>query len=158
MSSPYEHIVCCFEGSEPSRQALAEARRLRARGPGRLTVLHVARQPLRWGTGIAYAVSIPEPFEEEAQRVREWLVHEVADDQAAVVVISGYPPAAACDWAAANGADLIVAAAHRGLVDRVLLGSFAGFLVRHSPCPVLLIRPQPPTRNEEPSAVGSAAA
>lgn len=107
---------------------------------------------------MAYAVSVPEPFAEEAQRVREWLVREVDDDSASVVVISGYPPAAACDWAARNGADLIVAAAHRGLVDRVLLGSFAGFLVRHSPCPVLLIRPPRPARSEAPSPVGSAVA
>ena len=35
----------------------------------------------------------------------------------------------------------LIAASHRGLVERVLLGSFAGYLVRHAPCAVLLTRP-----------------
>ena len=34
-----------------------------------------------------------------------------------------------------------MASASRGMFDRVLLGSFAGFLARHSPCSVLLTRP-----------------
>jgi nucleotide-binding universal stress UspA family protein len=36
----------------------------------------------------------------------------------------------------------MVAASHRGMVDRVLLGSFSGYLIHHAPCDVLLVRPE----------------
>jgi nucleotide-binding universal stress UspA family protein len=36
----------------------------------------------------------------------------------------------------------VVAATHRGLVERALLGSFASHLAHHSPCPVFLIPPE----------------
>jgi hypothetical protein len=51
MAAPYTHIGGCVEDSEASRQALAEARRLRALGPGRLSVVHVAPSPVRCGDG-----------------------------------------------------------------------------------------------------------
>jgi nucleotide-binding universal stress UspA family protein len=57
------------------------------------------------------------------------------------VALDGYPPAAVCDWAAEADVDLVVAAAHRGLVQRMLLGSFAAYLAHHSPCTILLVRP-----------------
>jgi nucleotide-binding universal stress UspA family protein len=34
-----------------------------------------------------------------------------------------------------------VAAAHRGLVERAMLGGFAAYVAYHAPCPVLLVHP-----------------
>ena len=59
-------------------------------------------------------------------------------------MLRGYPPHAACQYARASGADLIVAAAHRGIVDRTMLGSFAAYVGYHAPCPVLLVHPPTP--------------
>jgi nucleotide-binding universal stress UspA family protein len=36
---------------------------------------------------------------------------------------------------------VLVAARHRGVVERMLVGSFAGHLMHHAPCAVLLIPP-----------------
>jgi nucleotide-binding universal stress UspA family protein len=36
----------------------------------------------------------------------------------------------------------MVAATHRGLVERALLGSFAGYLAHHAPCSVFLVPPE----------------
>ena len=58
-----------------------------------------------------------------------------------LLVNLGQAAAAATSWAEDARADLIVASAHRGVRERLMLGSFAGHLARHAPCPVLLVRP-----------------
>jgi nucleotide-binding universal stress UspA family protein len=143
MSSPYDHIVCCMEHeSEASPLALAEARRLRALGPGRLTLIHVIVPPVVYpgfpGTGTQ--TWIPDPTETRTGAT-SWLSEIAQQDEQVALIDHGYPPAVACEWAASNAADLMVAASHRGYVVRALLGSFAGYLARHAPCAVLLVRP-----------------
>ncbi len=140
---PYPHIVCCVEhGSPGSDRALVEARRVARSGRSRLTLLHVM-EPLRvypafpgGGTQTWY----PDPAEFRTQ-AEAWLT-EVAQNGENAVVIDGMPYHAACEWAREQGADLLVAGSHRGLVERMLVGSFAGYLARHAPCPVLLVRPE----------------
>lgn len=140
MADGYGHIAVCIDRSEAAEVTLAEARALRRHvGDGRLSIVHVAPWPLLY-TGEAGAWA-PDP-EDIASASREWLDGIVAGvPEGTGVLLDGYPPAAVCDWAAEAGVDLIVAASHRGLVERVLLGSFAGYLARHAPCSVLLTRP-----------------
>lgn len=138
-SAPYAHICCCVDDSDAARAALAEAARLRALGPGRLSVVHALERtpiPMLMAEGAAW---YPEDAAYE-ERVRGWIGDLAREAGGEPVVLDGYPAAAIVDWAGENGVDLIVAAAHRGRVERVLLGSFAGFLVRHAPCPVLVVR------------------
>ena len=56
------------------------------------------------------------------------------------VVLFGDPPSAVCDWAETSDCDLLVAAAHREGFVRAILGHFTTHLVRHAPCPVLVVR------------------
>ena len=87
---------------------------------------------------------------------REWLDEVVAAHPGTEgVLLEGYPPAAACDWAADAGVDLLVASSSRGLFDRVLLGSFAGYLAHHAPCAVLLTRPEVADEEERETRVGA---
>ncbi len=138
--STYDHIAVCVDRSDAADESLDHAVRLRdAVGAPRLSILHVAPWPLLYA-GEAGAWT-PDP-DDMASAAREWLAAVVARVPAAEgVVLDGYPPAAVCEWASRNGVDLIVAASHRGLVERVLLGSFAGYLAQHAPCSVLLTRP-----------------
>lgn len=142
MSEPvFDHIAVCVDRSAAADAALAEARRLHAAAPGgRLSLVHVAPWPLLYtDEGGAWS---PDP-EDIASAARAWLDETVSEVPSAEgVLLDGYPPAAACDWAAQHEVDLLVAASHRGLVERVLLGSFAGYLVRNAPCAVLLTRPR----------------
>jgi nucleotide-binding universal stress UspA family protein len=49
-----------------------------------------------------------------------------------------------CRIAAEIGADVIVVGSHgRGAIERLLLGSVSEQVVRHAPCPVLVVRPKP---------------
>lgn len=138
MDAPYRHIACCIDRSEASKGVLVEATRLRDLGPGRLSIVHASD----WGILGAYpgVVAVdPEPFHRES---KEWLDEVVAATPGSEgVFLDGYPAAVACEWAERADVDLIIASSSRGLVERVLLGSFAGYLARHAPCSVLLTRP-----------------
>jgi nucleotide-binding universal stress UspA family protein len=137
---PYRHIAACVDDSDASKRALDEAVRLRGFGPGRLSVVHSMERtpmPALVGEGAAW---YPEDTAYE-DRVRSWLDEVAREAGGTPVVLEGYAAAAVADWASENGVDLLVAAAHRGMVERMLVGSFAAFLAHHAPCSVLLVRP-----------------
>jgi nucleotide-binding universal stress UspA family protein len=119
-------------------RALAEGRRLRGLGPGRLSLVHVAPRAL-----------IEEPVpgggpggpRDIATDQRDWLAATAAAVPGAQAVpLTGVAADAAVAWAREAGPDLVVAAAHRDALERALLGSFAGHLAREAPCPALLTR------------------
>jgi nucleotide-binding universal stress UspA family protein len=134
--APYAHIACCIDDSEASARALAEARRLRALGPGRLSLVHVSPRAL-----IEEPAGGPAGPRDIADVEREWLAGVAAGVHGAEpVALTGLAPETAVGWAREERPDLMVAAAHRGPVQRALLGSFAAHLAREAPCPVLLTR------------------
>lgn len=140
----FAHIACFIDGSEAAGRAMVQAEALRALSGGRLSVVHVVASPsflvsLAAGLG-GGAVHDPE-VEREAAGM--WLDEQVRDRAGATaVLLEGHPASEACAWAAAEGVDVMVAASHRGLVERALLGSFASHIAHHGPCPVLLVPPR----------------
>jgi len=142
MDAPYRHIACCIDGSEASTRALAESRRLRALGPGRLSLVHVAQFPLPYTAGFGAPQPNPADLIDGARR---WLA-SVADDvdEGEGVLLEGHPSSQVCAWAAEHAVDLLVCAGHHGLAHRLALGSFAHSLVNNAPCPVLVLRPPVP--------------
>jgi nucleotide-binding universal stress UspA family protein len=137
MGSPYPHIACCLDESDGSARALAEARRLRALGPGRLSLVHVLETPVP-GTVLPEAMAALTETPEGSLR---WLgeLARAGDYEYPVVLDQQFPPKAVCEWAAEVGPDLLVAAAVRRPGQRLLHGAFAGHLAYHAPCPVLLV-------------------
>lgn len=146
MTSPYQNIACFIDHDDASMAALAEARRLTEIGGGKLKLAHVAPDPILSSTGPYGFVAAPEDLYRSAEA---WIRKQAATIPGAqAVLLRGYPPAAACDYAKEAGVDLIVLAAHRGLVRRVMLGSFAGYVAYHAPCPVLVVPPSPTSEAE----------
>ena len=80
---------------------------------------------------------------EGLEGARRWLQVTAArlSGAEAVLLEAAHPGVAVCRWCEAHDVDLIVASAHRGLADRVVLGSFAGYIAYHAPCAVHLVRP-----------------
>ncbi len=143
MSAPYENIACFIDRDEASMAALAEAQRLSELGTGRLRLVHVAPDPILMSTGPYGFVAASEDVYRGAE---QWLREQAAEVPGAQpVLLRGYPPAAACDYAAEAGCDLIVLAAYRGVVRRVMLGGFAAYVAYRAPCPVLVVRPKEAT-------------
>jgi nucleotide-binding universal stress UspA family protein len=57
------------------------------------------------------------------------------------LVWTGQPGESIVSAAQAEDADLVVVGSHgRGVVARILLGSVSDHVVRHAPCPVLVVR------------------
>jgi nucleotide-binding universal stress UspA family protein len=125
----WSHIACAIDNSEASAAALREATHLRALTGARLSVVHVA-------VGPPHDAAPPPPA---------WLASASAEagGHPVLLVNLGMAASAVCEWAAEARADLIVASSHRGVRERIRLGSFAGYLARHAPCSVLLVRPRP---------------
>ena len=139
MDTSYRHIACCIDRSEISQGILDEAKRLRALTPGRLSIVHVSAWGILFGAYPGVAATDLEFIRQDSKR---WFDEVVAANPGCEgVFLDGYPPAVVCEWADGADVDLLVASSSRGLVARVLLGSFAGYLARHAPCSVLLTRP-----------------
>lgn len=131
---PYRHIACCVDDSPASARALEEASRLRALGPGALSVVHAAPRPL-------IDEDDPAAAHDLAREDDAWLRRTAAAVPGAEpVLLTGLPADEVLAWAAEARPDLLVAAAHRGPVERALLGSFAARVALEAPCPVLLTR------------------
>lgn len=140
MPAPYAKIACCISADPASDAVVAEAAALHRQSGGELVLVTVAGTAHTSLAGpFSYYAEDPGVLMEEAEK---WLSERAAATPgAAAVVLDGYPPRAVCRWAADNGVDLIVAAAHRGVVERTLLGGFASYVAYHAPCSVLLVRP-----------------
>ena len=145
-SEHYSHIACCVEESRGSHLALAEAARLRAVTPGRLSIVHVfeavpAAVGLQTGrAGLeAWRVVVNDEAEET---MTEWLRELARATGGDPVMLHGGSPAAAtaCAWADSEAVDLLVVGGLRGRLDRVLRGDFAGWVVAHARSPVLVIK------------------
>ena len=136
--APYRHIACCVDDSPASARALEEATRLRALGPGSLRVVHAAPRPLIEPPGPEDPPGAPRDI---ASEDAAWLRRTAgAVPGAEPVLLSGLAPDEVLAWAGTVRPDLLVAAVHRGPVERVLLGSFAARVALEAPCPVLLTR------------------
>jgi nucleotide-binding universal stress UspA family protein len=149
VTAPYAAIACCIDDSPGSECALEEAERLRALGPGRLELVHVAPLPALVPTGPYGALVDVIDLRDAAGRWLEERARRVPG--ATAVLLEGHPARAVCDHAAEAGVDLVVAGAHRGLVERAVLGSFAAYVAYHAPCPVLLVHPP---RRPRPGGAG----
>ncbi|MBJ7456817.1 MAG: universal stress protein [Thermoleophilia bacterium] len=139
MPAPYSRIACFIDEDPASAAVRAEAVALRAQSPGELHLVHIATTP--WPLyGDMYGVSYP--LEETLAAARAWIADQAAEVPGSVpVLLEGWAPGVACAYLRREGIDLAVAAAHRGRVERTLLGGFAGYIAYHSPCAVLLVRP-----------------
>lgn len=135
---PYRRVCLCLDDVTHVGTAMAEAARL-APDRSAMTLLHVAPSVTAMESGLS-EWGLPRDRDPLAEP-RRWLEQtaEAASAGEAVMLTSGAPAEAACDWAAEAAVDLmVVAAAKRGL-ERPVLGSFSSHLARHAPCPVLVL-------------------
>jgi nucleotide-binding universal stress UspA family protein len=137
LDAPYRHIAACVDTSEAAEAVIREALRLRALGPGRLTLLHVAAPPVS-----GYSRWEPPSDQEFFQEARDWVEARARRVPGAEpVALWGRPSHRAVEWAREAGCDLMIAASHANVLERAGLGGFSRHLAYHAPCPVLLVRP-----------------
>lgn len=127
-------VCCCIDGTDARHEALALARA--AADGGTLHVLHVTD-----GRGLMRPEA-PPGSARGTEGLRAWVAAGAAGVGGTAVLLEDEDAVrATARWAAAEGVDLVVAAAHHGSLERAVVGSFSADLARAAPCPVLVARP-----------------
>lgn len=138
-------VLVPVDFSEPSRKAIHYAQVFAEQFGAKLTLLHVV-EPLSYPPDFAVVPLLPP--DAEGPRLRELTKHleELGRTvgggvETESVVISGRPWQGVVDYAKESDTDLIIVSTHgyTGL-KHVLLGSVTEKIVRHAPCPVLVVR------------------
>ncbi len=139
------HILLATDFSEAADEAVDKAGGLARTLGARLTVLHVHGRP----PGAPEAVVTEEHLLSSAdldtktrQDLEKLKSARLADIESVVLTSLAYASAAVaiCDYADQHSVDLIVIGSHgRTGLTRLLIGSVAEKVVRHSTCPVLVV-------------------
>jgi nucleotide-binding universal stress UspA family protein len=134
----FANILHPTDFSEPSQAACEKAVELARQCGAKLTVLHVYANPLM-AEGFAY---VPDPRPEFEQRLSTVANVElpIAVERALRV---GVPAEQIVEFAREHNCDLVVMGTHgRTGLSHLLVGSVAEHVVRHAPCPVMVVRPE----------------
>jgi len=138
-------ILVPIDFSNLSKDALPYALLLAGHFGAELLLLHIVEQfPIDSLLGRELTHQTTVPLMKQAEADLERMVRELGEAsgvKATAVVRGGTPFAEICDAAKTGSADLIVLTTHgyTGL-KHVWLGSTAERVVRHAPCPVLVVR------------------
>jgi nucleotide-binding universal stress UspA family protein len=155
MDRPYERIAVCIDRDQMTQQVIAEGLRLSGGDASALQLVHVVPPP---HTAVAGPFAYIAPVTEMWSEAEAWLEDRAQKHPGATaVLLDGSPARALCAWAATHRIDLIVAAAHRGRVERAMLGGFAAHIAYHAPCSVLLVH-QPKDEDADAASHASAGA
>jgi nucleotide-binding universal stress UspA family protein len=142
----FRTIVAAIDFSEASRNALRGATELACEGDGALHLVHVVLTPVYSAWSVTApdleATGVHAAYVEDARRQLEELAATLAIERFRVTcaALPGWPGAEIVRYARAVDADLLVVGTQgHGIVSGVLLGSVAEEIVRHAPCPVLVV-------------------
>jgi nucleotide-binding universal stress UspA family protein len=142
----YQKILVPLDGSKLAEQAIPYATEL-CKGSTEVTLFQVVHLPLPLAApDVSMATPMPDPQElkQEAIDYLEGLAKDLREDGVNVktdAVERDVVAEAIVAYAEENDIDLIVMTTHgRSGFGRLVFGSVAESVVRHTPCPVLLIR------------------
>lgn len=142
------NVLVATDGSELSLHAARRGLGLLGT-PTSVTVVAVVTEiPGEEAGGFEGPVETPEEQQAEwdqeqadAKAAIEATVQAIARPDAVARVEVGDPGGAICSVAHDIDADVVVLGSHgRGVVKRVVLGSVSEYVMRHAPCPVLVVR------------------
>jgi nucleotide-binding universal stress UspA family protein len=139
----FANLLCPIDFSSDSREAMRTAMAL-AGAQGRVTLVHVYTIPVIGPPELPIAPALVEAIVAGAEQgVREWTAEarKLGPAQVESCCLQGNPWAAIVDLARDRQVDLVVMGTHgRTALRHALLGSVAERVLRHAPCPVLVVR------------------
>jgi nucleotide-binding universal stress UspA family protein len=141
---PYRQILCAIDFYEPSRAALHHAGDLARAFGATLVLVHVYPEPRIGYPGWFPEARFPTQLRElAADKLEEWKreAEGLVGQPVQVVLLEGVPWQRLVSFAREQACDLVVlgAGGATGLAH-ALIGSVAERLVRHAPCPTLVVR------------------
>lgn len=152
MPRNFKTVLCATDFSDSSYHALDYALRFAANADGTLIVAHVIHVPAgdlfgppHEATGvhpIAGALNFDEARTWVAERLHDLHVGRLAGyGRCELLVEIGDPAERIIALARTRAVDLIVSATHgRSGLSHLIMGSVAEKIIRHAPCPVLVVR------------------
>lgn len=135
-----KRLLVPIDFSGPSLEALRYAERLAAQSGASIDLVFVAEHVIYMGDSVAFPNA---PMLEEMKGKLAGLARDEVDELVPVYrhVLTGKPFAEIVKLAQERAIDLIVIGTHgRTGLGHVLIGSTAEQVVRHAPCPVLVVR------------------
>ncbi len=147
----FSKILLCLDGSSHSEQMVPYASEIAQRFGSQLILVQVIQIPSSLAAASAQGAEgvIEEEMRRlayEAQQYLEGIAARLREANLSVetIAIEGSPGDAIVEYAAANQIDLIAIATHgRKNIGRLVFGSVADHVMRHSTIPVLSMKPQP---------------
>jgi nucleotide-binding universal stress UspA family protein len=138
----YKRILYATDGSPAAGRALAHARALAQKCGAEIILVHVFRNIKEFGKSPYFS-----ELEEERKKAGETVIGQAMTelrDSGVVVHIEpceGQPAEQIINVARVRQCDLIVMGSRGlGTFQELLLGSVSDRVVRHAPCPVLIVR------------------
>lgn len=146
----YARIVVPVDFSDCSNEALRQACDLARRFDSHLHLVHVV-EPWPPATAVSgefypdYDTYAAEQYAEAKRALDALPPPELGPKPVVRALVEGHPADEILNYAGVHAADLNVLGTHgRKGISRWLMGSVAERVVRHAPCPVLVVRSQKP--------------
>ncbi len=138
----YGLVLNPTDGSQLSENATRHAIYLARATGAELVILHVVETSFVWYTAELYQQVVAELREFGAQALRRAMAMAAEHGVTArSMSVDGHSGTAIVRIAESEGADLIVVGAlGRSMVEEALVGSISQHVVRHAPCPVLVVK------------------
>jgi nucleotide-binding universal stress UspA family protein len=138
----YKLILNPTDGSEVAARATEHAIYLAKLAGAQLVLVHVVETSFAWYTGALYPQIVDElrGFGEKVLKSAAEMA-EREGVKARTLSVDGHSGTAIVRIAEREGADAIVmGAVGRSMVEEALVGSISQHVVRHAPCPVLVVK------------------
>jgi universal stress protein A len=142
---PWKKILCPVDFSEGSRASLETAVKVAMEADAQLVVVNVFAPPIYF---VVEPIAIPPSFVMDMVAAAEeglakWKLDAVQQGATKIstLLLRGDPAHEVVAFAKRDGFDLVVIGTHgRTGLKHMLLGSVTEKVVRHAPCPVLVVR------------------
>ena len=151
----FKKILVCLDGSNLSEQILRYVSEEASGSNKKVILLNAVTLPIITpvaipgdASSITPMLPTPEQIAEDEAKARKYLEKkakslEELDINTECVVVIGDPGSSIVDYAEKNAIDLIAIATHgRSGLRRILFGSVAEYVIKHSKLPILLIKPK----------------
>lgn len=142
MSGLFKKILIATDGSKYSQGAAREGLEIaRIHGSKAFVLYVIDMRALMSMNGISVPENMYLLLEEEGKRAVGQVKEMAGDVPVETFVQSGYPGSTILEFAKDHGIDLIVVGTlGKSGIEALLLGSVAGNVIRHAPCPVLVVK------------------
>ncbi|MBL9083410.1 MAG: universal stress protein [Planctomycetales bacterium] len=142
-------ILYAADFSRTGAAALEHAADLATKYDATLLVTHVAEPPVVYAEGMYY-FGVPAPDREALTTMLRNIRPADTRVKCEYHLLEGDPATALTDFARDKKVDFIVLSSHgRTGLSRLVMGSVAELVMRHAPCPVLVVKPTAPAAKPE---------